>query len=57
LCLFDAEANEWTPFHMIAETTIPWTLDWLACYEGWRATGAWTGGGRHVPAERQETST
>lgn len=54
LCLFDHETNEWTPFHLLAETTVPWALDWLGCYEGWRATGSWAGGGRHAdspPAE------
>lgn len=48
LCLFDYETEEWTPFRPLAETTIPWALDWLACYEGWRATGEWSGGGRHA---------
>lgn len=48
LCLFDHETGEWTPFRLLAETTIPWTVDWLGCYEGWRATGEWTGGGRHA---------
>ena len=49
LCLFDYEAAEWTPFCLLANTIIPWAIDWLACYEGWRATGTWTGGGRHAP--------
>ena len=48
LCLFDFETSEWTPFDLLALTTLPWSLDWLACYEGWRATGEWTGGGRHL---------
>ena len=48
LCLFDHETGEWTPWRLLAETTIPWALDWLACYEGWRATGEWAGGGRHA---------
>lgn len=47
LCLFDFEAREWTPWCALAETTVPWTIDWLVCYEGWQATGEWTGGGRH----------
>ncbi|WP_296710981.1 hypothetical protein [Rhodoblastus sp.] len=50
LCLFDAEAGQWSPCDLLAATTVPWTVDWLACYEGWRATGEWTGGGRHVGA-------
>ncbi|GJD87294.1 hypothetical protein BHAOGJBA_0794 [Methylobacterium hispanicum] len=49
LCLFDHETGEWTPFRLLAETTIPWALDWLGCYEGWRASGEWSGGGRHAP--------
>jgi hypothetical protein len=48
LCLFDHETGEWSPFDLLADTTIPWVVDWLACYEGWRATGKWTGGGRHA---------
>lgn len=50
LCLFDMEAREWTPWKLLAETTVPWSIDWLACYEGWRATGTWSGGGRHPAA-------
>ena len=53
LCLFDPEAGEWTPMCLLAETTVPWTADWLACYEGWRATGLWAGGGRHATASRE----
>lgn len=47
LCLYDPAASEWEPGLPIATTIIPWTIDWLACYEGWLATGSWTGGGRH----------
>lgn len=46
LCLFDPVAAEWTPTLSLADTIIPWTIDWLASYEGWLATGEWTGGGR-----------
>lgn len=55
LCLFDPEADEWSHDDLIAYTTIPWAADWLACYEGWQATGRWYGGGRHgkTPEERQ----
>lgn len=50
LCLFDPDAREWTRDMAVADTTIPWTIDWLASYEGWHATGEWTGGGRdHGP--------
>ena len=51
LCLFDPDTAEWTPSDLLSKTTVPYTIDWLACYEGWRATGEWTGGGRHpVPS-------
>ena len=48
LCLFDPRESEWTPDMAIAHTTVPWSLDWLACYEHWLMTGRWTGGGHHV---------
>lgn len=48
LCLFDPVLGEWSRDDLISETTIPWTADWLACYEGWLATGRWRGGGRSV---------
>jgi hypothetical protein len=54
LCLFDAEAGQWSPAELLSETTVLWTLDWLACYEGWRATGEWTGGGRHAPPRQAQ---
>ena len=60
LCLFDPEAEEWDPTMAIAETIVPWALDWIACYELWLMTGVWTGGGRHVgdpPAEAPATVT
>lgn len=46
LCLFDPLQDEWSQGCAIAETTIPWTIDWLVSYEGWHATGEWKGGGR-----------
>jgi hypothetical protein len=48
LCLFDPDMGEWSHDELIAETTIPWTADWLACYETWLATGCWNCGGRHA---------
>jgi hypothetical protein len=48
LCLFDPREREWTAEMTIATTTVPWALDWLACYELWVMTGRWTGGGRHA---------
>ena len=47
LCLYDPDTREWHPGLSVAHTIVPWSIDWLACYEGWLATGEWTGGGRH----------
>ena len=47
LCLYDPADREWHPSLAVSQTIIPWAIDWLACYEGWLATGEWTGGGRH----------
>lgn len=50
LCMLDPEDGDWSPADSLAETTVPWTIEWLAAYEGWRATGRWTASGRHVEA-------
>lgn len=50
LCMLDPEAGDWSPADSLAETTVPWIIEWLAAYEGWRATGKWTASGRHVEA-------
>lgn len=47
LCLFDPALNQWNPTMALSDTTVPWSLDWIACYEMWLMTGRWTGGGRH----------
>ena len=47
LCLYLPGSAEWDFGDGVADTTIPWAIDWLACYEGWAATGEWTGGGVH----------
>ena len=51
LCLYDPDTREWRPGCAIAWTIVPWTIEWLACYEGWLATGEWMGGGRHPVGE------
>ncbi len=47
LCIYDPQADEWSPDQYIADTIIPWTLKWLLFHEDWVATGKWKGGGRH----------
>ena len=52
LCLFLPRSGEWSARDAIADTMIPWAIDWLACYEGWLATGEWAGGGVHPTKEQ-----
>lgn len=49
LCLYLPSNGEWTPAMVIADTIIPWTVEWLLHYEIWLAVGEWTGGGAHPP--------
>ncbi len=48
ICLF--YGREWTADKAIAQTIVPWLLEWLVFYEGWLATGEWQGGGTHPEA-------
>lgn len=57
LCLFDPAAREWMHSDFVALITIPWASEWLASYEGWRATGKWFAGGRHVSASKKVASS
>ena len=57
LCLFDPAAGEWSHNDFISLTTIPWACDWLASYEGWRATGRWFAGGRHATPQLEQASS
>ncbi|MGQ0502097.1 MAG: hypothetical protein ACT4P0_05730 [Panacagrimonas sp.] len=47
LCLYDPAAQEWSHALLVAQTLVPWTINWLTCYEIWRSRGEWLGGGRH----------
>lgn len=43
LCLFDPDTGEWHDRLLIADTTVPWTSEWLHHYELWHVTGVWSG--------------
>ncbi len=51
ICLFSGA--EWTADKAIAQTIVPWLLEWLAFYEGWLATREWQGGGTHPERSRK----
>jgi len=54
LCLFDPHAHpvQWSVEDLLAETTLPWTCEWLLYFEGWLVTRSWEGGGRHPTPSR-----
>ncbi|WP_420607994.1 hypothetical protein [Novosphingopyxis sp.] len=52
LCVFDADAREWTLSDPLSTTTIPFALNWLQSYELWLVTKKWLGLGRHAGKER-----
>ena len=43
LCLHFPPDRSWFFNSMIAETVIPWSAEWLLCYEYWIETGIWPG--------------
>jgi len=43
LCLFDPDGAEWSNCDLIADTTIPWAVEWLQHYEFWHFDGIWRG--------------
>lgn len=46
ICLY--RYSEFNSSKLIADTIIPWTIEWLYFYELWLATGEWLGGGEHL---------
>lgn len=47
LCLFYPKRKEWQRYMYIADTIVPWAIEWIYYYEMWRITGEWYGGGIH----------
>lgn len=47
LCLFYPKAREWHGGMLLAETVVPWAIEWFYHYEIWLASGTWFGGGYH----------
>lgn len=53
ICLY--RYSEFNSSKLIANTIIPWTVEWLYYYELWLATGEWLGGGEHPEIGKQKT--
>lgn len=43
LCLYYPKEQPWSTDHLIADTIIPWTAEWLLYYELYLITGKWEG--------------
>jgi hypothetical protein len=48
LCLYLPGTGEWTRAKPLAETIVPWSVEWLFYFECWLATDEWKGGGHTV---------
>ena len=48
ICLY--RYSEFNSSNLLANTIIPWIVEWLYYYELWLATGEWLGGGEHPEA-------
>lgn len=52
LCLWWPREREWVPQMSLADSYIPWAVEWLHYFEDWRFTGEWAGGGAHPRPKR-----
>lgn len=43
LCLYEPQDHSWHQDLFIADTIIPWTVEWIRLYELWLITGIWYG--------------
>lgn len=53
ICLY--RYSEFNACKLLADTIIPWTVEWLYFYEIWLATGEWLGGGEHPDLGKEKT--
>ena len=53
ICLY--RYSEFNSSKLLANTIIPWTVEWLYYYELWLATGEWLGGGEHPETGKPKT--
>lgn len=43
LCLFYPTDRDWAEHMLVAESIVPWAVEWLFYYEMWQVTGEWGG--------------
>ena len=53
ICLY--MYDEFNSHKVLANTIVPWTIEWLYFYEIWLATGEWLGGGMHPNSGIEKT--
>lgn len=53
ICLY-RHAYEFSNYKLLANTIVPWTVEWLFYYEIWLTTGEWLGGGEHPRGNQVE---
>ena len=51
ICIY--RYREFSSSKILADTIVPWTVEWLYFYENWLATGKWLGGGAHPTVEQR----
>ena len=54
ICLY--RYSEFNVHKLLADTIVPWTVEWLFFYEMWLATGEWLGGGEHPGLGKEKES-
>lgn len=59
VCGWDPAADDWDFTKPVADTIIPFIVQWLCSYEIWRVTGDWPAPGRHpeLPCQNEKYSS
>ena len=56
LCLYKPRNKEWMKHYSLADTIVPWAIEWIYFYEIWKVTGEWKGGGAHPTLKDRKNS-
>ena len=55
ICLY-RYAHEFSKYKLLANTVVPWIIEWLFYYEIWLTTGEWLGGGEHPQGNQHKAN-